>query len=106
MHLGLLLLTAAVVAEPAPPLDNLGFASGRLTHWEGDGFRVGPADGNGPGLRMGVCSGDEGKGGRKALLHRAFVVPPGTGAIRFRAAAVRPPGVEAGPTLDVVLESA
>jgi hypothetical protein len=107
MPFGLLLFTGLVVAAPPPPpLDNLAFSSGRLTHWEGEGFRICPADGNGPGLRMGVCSGDNGKQGRKALLYRAFVVPPGTGAIRFRAAAVRPAGVDGGPPVDVLLEIA
>jgi len=105
MTSALLLLTAVAVAAP-PPTDNLSFASGRLTHWDGDGFRVCPADGGGPGLRMGVCSGDGGKHGRKALLYRGFVVPPGTVAVRFRAAAVRPRGVDPGAALDVLMETA
>jgi hypothetical protein len=108
MHLTLALLLSAVPAQqaaPAPTLDNLAFGSGRLTHWEGEGFYVRPADGSGPSLRQGVCSSDRGGPGRTALLHRAFVVP-GAGVIRFSAAAVRRKGCEPGPDLDVLLQTA
>jgi hypothetical protein len=85
-----------LVAAAPPPLSNLDFADGRLTHWEGQGFDAAPGA---------VSSRDAGKAGRTATLHRTFVVPPGTGAIRFRAAAVRADGCAPGPALDVFLEA-
>jgi hypothetical protein len=101
--LALLLGTALPAAPPALP--NLDFGTGRLIHWEGTGFTVGPAGGGGPSLACGVCSSDNGRRGRTALLHRTFTVPPGAGAILFRAAAVRRAGLGPGATLDVVLEA-
>jgi hypothetical protein len=105
MHLTLALLAAALPAQAAAP-PNLAFSSGRLTHWEGEGFYPTTATGNGPSVCWGVCSSDRGEHGRTGLLHRTFIVPPGAGAIRFTAAAVRPRGCDPGPTLDVVLEAA
>jgi hypothetical protein len=98
-----LLLAAAVPAGAAAP--DLDFRDGRLTHWQGHGFSVGPAGGDGPSLAFGVCSSDRGPAGRKALLHRTLIVPPGTEYVVCRAAAYRPDGVAPGPTLDVVLEA-
>jgi hypothetical protein len=107
MHLSLaLLLGVALPAAPAPSLRNLDFARGRLTHWEGWGFSVGPVSGAGPTLRLGVCSSDNGTAGRTALLHRTVVLPANAAGIRFTAAAVRPAGVAAGDTLDITLEAA
>ncbi len=93
--LALLLLIA--VPGQAAALPNLDFRADRLTHWEGDGFTHSPA---------GVSSADTGTKGRTGLLHRTFTVPAGAAFIRFRAAAVRPEGVESGETLDIVLEAA
>src|SRR6202035_21559 len=63
-------------------------------------------DGAGPGLASAVSSSDDGRKGRTARLYRTFVIPPGVGAIQFRAAAVRSKGREPGGKLDVVLEAA
>jgi hypothetical protein len=93
------------VPSAAPSTTNLDFASGRLTGWEGQGFYVTTGTGQGPSLAAGVCSSDCGKKGRKALLHRTFVVPAGAGFIRFSAAAVRHKDHEPGPRLDVFLEA-
>ncbi len=107
MPFATLLLLGTLVANPsAAPLDNLTFASGRLTGWEGTGFAIGPAGGPGPTLHFGVDSGDRGPKGHKALLYRTIVVPAGVSALCVRAAAVRPPGRPAGPALDILLEAA
>jgi hypothetical protein len=107
MNLAVLSLLSVLSTSPAEPgLRNLDFATGRLTHWEGAGFCMAPGRGQGPCLRFGICSADAGKPGRTALLYRAFVVPPGTGAIVFTAAAIRPRGVPATGDLDVLLETA
>jgi hypothetical protein len=87
----------------SPP--NLDFHLGTPAHWQGDGFTPTSVGKAGPSLSWGVVSSDNGQRGRKGLLHRTFRVPPNVSAIRCRAAAVRPRGVEAGPTLDVVLEA-
>jgi hypothetical protein len=107
MPFATLLVIGTLVASQAPgSLDNLTFASGRLTGWEGHDFTVGPAAGPGPTLHFGVDSGDRGTKGHKALLYRTITVPPGVSALRVRAAAVRPPGRSPGPALDVLLEGA
>ncbi len=100
-----LLLLLPIPGTPSQAPANLRFELGRLTHWEGQGFYITPASGHGPSLACGVCSSDGGNKERTALLHRTFVIPPGTGAIRFRAAAIRPRGVSADGNLDVVCEA-
>jgi hypothetical protein len=107
MPFATLLFLGALVANPStPPLDNLSFASGRLTGWEGNGFAIGPTAGSGPTLHFGVNSGDRGPNGHKALLYRTIVVPAGVSALSVRVAAVRPPGRSPGPALDLFLEAA
>jgi hypothetical protein len=106
MSLALALLLGATVPTAPPSLPNLDFSTGRLTHWEGHGFSIGPAEGHGPTTRLGVCSSDRGPAGRKAILHRTFTVPAKAGFLRFRAAAVRPKSAAPTPVLDVVLEAA
>src|SRR4051794_29886940 len=103
MNLALALLLGASVPAAPPTLPNLDFSTRRLTHWEGHGFSIGPADGHGPSTRLGVCS--SGPAGRTALLHRTFTVPPRAGFLRFRAAAVRPKGADPTPALDIILEA-
>src|SRR5207244_3066179 len=83
----------------------LAFRSGRLAPWEGQGFYVTTGTGSGPSLACGVCSSDCDRPGRTGILYHTFVVPPGAGAIRFAAAAVRPAGCAPGPALDVTLEA-
>jgi hypothetical protein len=104
MNLSLLLLAGALTTS----LPNLDFSQGRLDGWEGSGFSLGPARGDGPSSAFAVCSSDRGLRGRTAVLHRTFVIPPGTAVIRFRAAAYRPSGVaaDAGKPLDILLEAA
>ena len=70
---------------------DLDFRSGTLGGWEGDGFAISKTD-----LKVRqsfwVSSRDYMGKGRKAMLHRAFVVPPEAGIIRFSAYAARGPG--------------
>ncbi len=99
-----LLLALPATTPPAAPA-NLRFETGRLTHWEGDGFYVTTATGRGPSLHLAACSSDCGPTGRTGLLHRTIVIPPGVGAIRCTAAVVRPEGVPADAEIDVVLEA-
>ena len=69
--LALLLCVPLGAQGPAPA--NLDFGSGTLAGWEGEGFGVLRADDG----RTVVYSGDDVAPGRKALLHRLLVVPPG-----------------------------
>jgi hypothetical protein len=87
-------------------LPNLDFGAGQLTGWEGKGFVVLPAVESEPGQPRAVSSRDPSARGHKALLHRAFVVPPGAGVLRFWAHAVRPEGCPPNDKLDVVLMAA
>jgi hypothetical protein len=96
----------AVLPAATDPYPNLDFRTGSLEHWTGHGFYLTSATGRGPSASFAVCSSDCGPDGRKALLHRTFVVPPDAGAIRFRAAAVRGRDCEPDGRLDVVLEAA
>jgi hypothetical protein len=90
-------LILATLPSAPPGLPNFDFTAERLTHWEGNGF-VRTAGG--------VSSADTGDKGQTAILHRTFRIPSGAAFIRYRAAVVRPEGVEPGKTLDVVLEAA
>jgi hypothetical protein len=106
MHLPLTLLLAAAMPTAATASADLSFRAGRLDPWQGEGFYTTTATGCGPSRSFGVCSGDDGGSGRKALLHQTFVIPYGIACIRFTAAAVRKKGCDAGATLDVTLEIA
>jgi hypothetical protein len=85
---------------------SLDFRNGSLDHWQGNGFYITTATGHGPSLSFAVCSSDCGPKGRKGLLHRTFVVPPDTVAIRFRAGAVLGRGCGDDKRLDIALETA
>jgi hypothetical protein len=100
----LLSATAPSQTTPAPP-PNLAFRSGTLEHWQGEGFFPTSVSRAGPDLNAGATSSDNGRAGRKAVLHRTFRLPAHVVAIRFRAAAVRRRGLPDGPTLDAVLEA-
>jgi hypothetical protein len=104
MFAGIILLAAALPAATGG-LPNLAFETGRLDCWDGGGFYVTSASGQGPGRAFAVCSSDAGRRGRCGLIHRTFIVPANAGAIRFTAGAVRARGCDAGPLLDVVLDS-
>lgn len=106
MPVALVWLLSLTVPGQSVPQHNFDFRLGNLQQWEGEGFYLTPMTGHGPSLSLAACSSDRGPNGRKALLHRTFLVPKGAGAIRFRGAFVRPKGKEAGDALDVVLESA
>jgi hypothetical protein len=105
MTSALALLLGVTFPAQAATLPNLDFGLGRLTHWEGEGFFITTVTGREPSREFGVSSRDDGRSGRTGLLYRTFVVPPGAGAIRFTAAAVRAPGCQPGSTLDVILET-
>ena len=81
---------------------NLDFRAGALDHWQGQGFDLSSATGRGPSLTFAVCSGDCGPKGKKALLHRTFVVPPDTGTI-LRASPPRRRRLGAMPTRALTL---
>jgi hypothetical protein len=103
MNLALaLLLCASLPAQPSAT-DNLDFHSGTLAGWEGEGFYVAPANGNGPSRACGVCSSDGGNPTRAAYLHRTFVVPPGAGVLTCTAYAVRDQDLAPAGDLDVFL---
>jgi hypothetical protein len=104
MHFSLTLLLAALA--PSAVTADLSFHAGRLDPWQGEGFYATTGTGCGPSRTFGVCSSDDGRSGRKSLLHQTFVIPYGVVSIRFTAAAVRKKGCKAGPALDVTLEVA
>ena len=99
-------LVLALAGTAATPPTNLAFESGRLTNWEGEGFDLAPAKGQGPNRDFAASSSDRETPGRTALLHRTFTVPDDAGFVRFTAAAFRPARCEANADLDVVLEAA
>src|SRR5262245_7826978 len=99
MSLTLALLLGLATPGAQPGTTNLDFASGKLTHWEGEGFSL---------LRLGagqnaVTSADH---DGQALLHRTFYIPANASAIQFSAAAYCRDGTEATRAIDVVLEVA
>jgi hypothetical protein len=102
----ILSLALALAGTASTPPANLAFETGRLTHWEGEGFYLTPLRGQGPSRAFAVCSSDSGKKGRTALLYRTFTVPGDAGMVRFSAAAVCPPGCAPTADLDVILEAA
>src|SRR5437867_3266721 len=104
MHVTLLCLLSAGL--PAASQPNLDFATGTLAQCGGSGFHVVAGTGRGPSIYFGVGSSDGEEKGRKALLYRTFVVPPGAGASRFKAAAFRPRGVSTEGQLVLVMETA
>jgi Protein of unknown function (DUF1570) len=105
MFHGVLLLAVALPAASGG-LPNFAFDTGRLDLWEGHGFYVTTATGQGPSPTFAVCSSDAGPRGRRGVLHRTFNVPLNAGYIHFTAAAVRARGCDSGPLLDVVLDTA
>jgi hypothetical protein len=105
-----MVLSGAGLAQ-SPSLVNLDFGSGTLAGWHryGDGFYLTTAKPRGPGLTLGICSGDRGKPGRKGLVHREFVLPLQTERIRFHAFAVCPAegkNWQGNENLNVVLATA
>jgi hypothetical protein len=95
----------AVLPAAADPYANFDFRSGTLDRWQGKGFYLTTATGQGPSTSFAACSSDCGPIGRRAMLQRTFVVPADAGAIRFSAAAIRGRGCDADDRLDVVLET-
>jgi hypothetical protein len=102
----ILVLLSGLVAASDDGLRNIDFSAGALTGWEGDGFSIVPdKDGQATGDTF-VDSSDRETVGRTALVHRAITIPPGASAIRFRACAMRPTGLEPDDRLDVALLAA
>lgn len=97
-----ILLTGWLAAQSAtfPQLD---FRAGTLAGWEGEGFTIVRP---GKGDSQGYWVSSKNRAGRKALVHRAFLVPPRAGVIHFLAYASRGPEAAADETLDVVLMAA
>jgi hypothetical protein len=81
----------------------LDFGLGTLAGWQGEGFAMVASNGKDPTKGNWVNSSDREAVKRKALLHRALVVPPGAGVIRFSACAIRAPDCPANENLDVLL---
>jgi hypothetical protein len=96
-------MLGVTASDPKPAANNLDFSLGKLTAWEGSGFYLTTATGNGPTVRFGVCSSDNGISGRMANLARTFAVPPEGGILRCTAfAEVRTAGPPDGK-LDVLV---
>ena len=91
----MLLVLALVAAAPAGP-GNLNFSSGKLTHWENDGFRL---------VKRQITSADRDSKGRTASLQRTVRVPAGARQLRCAAALYRPTNLKPAGTLDVVVET-
>ena len=97
-----MLLCGWLAAQPAT-YPQLNFQAGTLAGWEGQGFTVSTPGGHDSQVHW-VSS--QNRAGRKALLHRAFLVPPRAGVIRFQAYAARGQGFAADDRLDVGLLAA
>lgn len=103
LTLSLLLCSSLLTQKPA--LRDLDFHTGTLGGWEGEGFAIARSDRKDrPGFW--VTSKDHVGKSRKAMLHRAFVVPAEAGVIAFSAFAARGPGSAADDRLNVVLMAA
>jgi hypothetical protein len=100
------LLFTLAFSAPNEAVSNLDFSAGTLAGWEGQGFAVVAATSANANQGTAVTSKDSDSKGRKALLHRAFLVPQGAGLIRFRASACRAKGYPANYSLDVLLLAA
>jgi hypothetical protein len=99
----LVLLLCAAAPGGADGRDNLDFSTGTLASWEGKGFYLTAATGDGPTLRFGVCSSDNGTPGRTGHLQRTLVVPEEGGYLRCTAFAhCRGDGVSEGK-LDIIV---
>ncbi|HLJ97073.1 MAG TPA: DUF1570 domain-containing protein [Gemmataceae bacterium] len=98
------LLCSSLFAQKTA-IPNLEFQNGALGGWEGEGFAISRMD---DVVRPGfwVSSRDFAGKGRKAMLHRAFVVPAGAGFLRFWAYAARSPGSKPDERLNVLLLTA
>jgi len=101
VNYALILAMSGFVPSAAAARDNLDFASGTLTGWEGKGFYLTTATGFGPTVHFGVCSSDNGKPGRTGFLERTFTVPPGGGLLRCTAFAQRPGNGSSDGKLDI-----
>jgi hypothetical protein len=106
MPLALLLCLAAAAPGDAPAATNFAFETGTLEGWDGEGFRIAPAQRRGPTVQWAACSADRGPDERTGVLHRGFVVPFGAGVLRCTAHVVRGKEVPANENLDVVLLAA
>jgi hypothetical protein len=84
------MLVSLLLILASEPL-TLDFASGKLTGWEGTGFRL--TDG-----RLSSASAPTG------LLHRTFRLPANASVLRFHAAAHRSEAADAKRPMDIVLE--
>ncbi len=104
LALSFLLCSSLFTQKMAFP--ELDFQAGTLGGWEGDGFAISKTDGSKVRPSFWVSSRDYMGKGRKAMLHRAFVVPAKAGVIRFNAYAVRGPGCTPDDRLNVVLLAA
>jgi hypothetical protein len=96
------LLAGSLLAWADPPA-NLDFSAGTLAGWEGEGFTLLKPPKGRETEGCAITSQEQGNVGKKALLHRAIVIPPGAGVIRFSAFAMRPVNTPANDNLDVVL---
>lgn len=95
------LLLAALVSATGSGLPNLDFSTGKLTHWEGQGFDLVPF-----GSSSVVSSADKNGKPHKALLHRTFTLPPHAVAVHFSAAALSADELLPSRGLEIVLEGA
>jgi hypothetical protein len=103
MNAATVLLLCSIAPQQSAGLDNLDFASGKLTGWEGEGFYITTASGVGPGLRFGVCSSDNGMPGRTGTLKRTITAPAEGGILRCTAFAKRTDELPGDAKLDIVV---
>ena len=96
MNGALAVLVGAVLSAAPRELDNLDFAAGRLTGWQGKGFAATTAPGHPPAVSSDGPA-------RTGLLHRTFVLPANAGTIHFTACAS---GDTEDERLDIYLEAA
>lgn len=105
MHgLALPFVLCSWLATQTPAFPDLGFPEGTLRGWEGQGFAVFSKGGR--ESQDFWVSSQERRGTKKAMLHRAFSVPPKAGVICFRAYAARADGCAANDKLEIVLMAA
>ncbi|MGF1577848.1 MAG: DUF1570 domain-containing protein [Gemmataceae bacterium] len=99
------LLLVWLCATSALRATNFQFEKGSLEGWKGQGFYVTTADRYGPSLLFGVCSSDVGNPLRKGIRRFRFLVPSGSGSVRFTAYAHRGNNAKADLRLNVRLFS-
>jgi hypothetical protein len=101
LHLNIVVVS--LLAAQSLSGEDLGFSSGGLQGWQGEGFAVRMAAPGDSTNNYAVTSADGPSGTRKALLHRTFVVPENAGYIRCKAYAERTGNQPTDDPIDIFL---